>query len=144
MRTVPYFLIPEWKLATFADAPRVFIIRIFFSLICTRKKESPMNRTFSPGRSIFCEMRRTLWRTTGSNTVILREALEEIGGFPYGTVTEDFETSLRLQKAGVPHLCVCRGAGCRAVHDYRRKYDPAEDPLGQGRDPEHSEYQCDL
>ena len=37
---------------------------------------------------------------TGSNTVILRTALEEIGGFPYDTVTEDFETSLRLQKAG--------------------------------------------
>ena len=31
---------------------------------------------------------------TGSNTVILRTALEEIGGFPYDTVTEDFETSL--------------------------------------------------
>ena len=35
---------------------------------------------------------------TGSNTVILRRALEEIGGFPYGTVTEDFETSLRFRK----------------------------------------------
>ena len=32
--------------------------------------------------------------------MILRAALEEIGGFPYDTVTEDFETSLRLQKAG--------------------------------------------
>ena len=37
---------------------------------------------------------------TGSNTVILRTALEEIGGFPYDTVTEDFEVSIRLQKAG--------------------------------------------
>ena len=37
---------------------------------------------------------------TGSNTVILRDALKEIGGFPYDTVTEDFEVSLRLQKAG--------------------------------------------
>lgn len=37
---------------------------------------------------------------TGSNTVILRKAMEEIGGFPYGTITEDFETSLRLQKKG--------------------------------------------
>lgn len=37
---------------------------------------------------------------TGSNTVISRAALEEIGGFPYHTITEDFETSCRLQKAG--------------------------------------------
>ncbi len=37
---------------------------------------------------------------TGSNTVILRAAMEEIGGFPLKTITEDFETSLRIQKAG--------------------------------------------
>lgn len=37
---------------------------------------------------------------TGSNTVLLREAIERIGGFPYDTITEDFETSLRMQKEG--------------------------------------------
>ncbi len=37
---------------------------------------------------------------TGSNTLILREAMEEIEGFPYHTITEDFETSCRLQMAG--------------------------------------------
>lgn len=37
---------------------------------------------------------------TGSNTMILRAAMEEIGGFPYHTITEDFETSCRLQMAG--------------------------------------------
>lgn len=37
---------------------------------------------------------------TGSNTVILRKAMEEIGGFPLKTITEDFETSIRIQKAG--------------------------------------------
>lgn len=37
---------------------------------------------------------------TGSNTVILRKAMEEIGGFPVQTITEDFETSIRLQKSG--------------------------------------------
>ena len=26
--------------------------------------------------------------------------MEEIGGFPYDTITEDFETSIRIQKAG--------------------------------------------
>ncbi len=37
---------------------------------------------------------------TGSNTLISRQALEEIGGFPVKTITEDFETSIRIQKAG--------------------------------------------
>jgi cellulose synthase (UDP-forming) len=37
---------------------------------------------------------------TGSNTVIAREALNDVGGFPYETITEDFETSIRIQKAG--------------------------------------------
>ncbi len=37
---------------------------------------------------------------TGSNTVLSREAMDEIGGFPYHTITEDFETSCRLQMAG--------------------------------------------
>lgn len=37
---------------------------------------------------------------TGSNAMILRAAMEEIGGFPYHTITEDFETSCRLQMAG--------------------------------------------
>ena len=37
---------------------------------------------------------------TGSNTLISRRGMEEIGGFPYHTITEDFETSCRLQMAG--------------------------------------------
>ncbi|HJT54306.1 MAG TPA: glycosyltransferase [Candidatus Angelobacter sp.] len=36
----------------------------------------------------------------GSPGIIRRSALEEIGGFPTGTVTEDMHTSLRLQKKG--------------------------------------------
>ena len=36
----------------------------------------------------------------GSPAVIRRSALEEIGGFPTGTVTEDMHTSLRMQKKG--------------------------------------------
>jgi cellulose synthase (UDP-forming) len=36
----------------------------------------------------------------GSPGLIRRSALEEIGGFPTGTVTEDMHTSLRLQKKG--------------------------------------------
>lgn len=36
----------------------------------------------------------------GSPGILRRSALEEIGGFPTGTITEDMHTSLRLQKKG--------------------------------------------
>jgi cellulose synthase (UDP-forming) len=36
----------------------------------------------------------------GSPGILRRSALEEIGGFPTGTITEDMHTSLRLQKNG--------------------------------------------
>ena len=37
---------------------------------------------------------------TGSNTVLDRQALMEIGGFPTDTITEDFETGLKIQSLG--------------------------------------------
>lgn len=37
---------------------------------------------------------------TGSNTLISREALNDIGNFPTDTITEDFETGLKIQAAG--------------------------------------------
>jgi len=37
---------------------------------------------------------------TGSNTVISRQALLEIGGFPTDTITEDFETGIKIQSKG--------------------------------------------
>ena len=37
---------------------------------------------------------------TGSNTVLSRRALEEIGGFPTDTITEDFQTGILIQSKG--------------------------------------------
>ena len=37
---------------------------------------------------------------TGSNTLISRQALLDIGNFPTDTITEDFETGLKIQMAG--------------------------------------------
>lgn len=36
----------------------------------------------------------------GTNVVLRRDALEEVGGFPQDSVTEDFELSLRFEEAG--------------------------------------------
>jgi cellulose synthase (UDP-forming) len=40
---------------------------------------------------------------TGSNTLISRQALMDIGNFPTDTITEDFETGLMIQMAG--YIC---------------------------------------
>lgn len=37
---------------------------------------------------------------TGSNTVIFRKAIEDVGGFPTDTITEDFELGVRMNAAG--------------------------------------------
>ena len=37
----------------------------------------------------------------GSNTLISREALDEVGGIATGTITEDFETGIKIQAKGV-------------------------------------------
>ncbi len=37
---------------------------------------------------------------TGSNTLISRQAMKDIGNFPTDTITEDFETGLKIQAAG--------------------------------------------
>lgn len=55
---------------------------LFFSLIQPGKDDR--------GAAMFC----------GSPAVVRRSALEEIGGFATGTVTEDFHTSIRLQAKG--------------------------------------------
>lgn len=37
---------------------------------------------------------------TGSNTLIFRKAIEDVGGFPTDTITEDFELGVRMNAAG--------------------------------------------
>ena len=44
----------------------------------------------------------------GSNTVISREALEEVGGIATGTITEDFETGLMIEARGYKCYAVDR------------------------------------
>jgi cellulose synthase (UDP-forming) len=58
----------------------------------------------------------------GTNVVFRRSALEEIGGFPEDSVTEDFELSVRLHEAGwrsvyVPEVLAC-GLGPEDMASY--------------------------
>jgi cellulose synthase (UDP-forming) len=58
----------------------------------------------------------------GTNVVFRRAALEEVGGFPQDSVTEDFELSVRLHEAGwtsvyVPEVLAC-GLGPEDMASY--------------------------
>ena len=80
----------------------------------------------------------------GSCAVVRRSALDEIGGFATGTVTEDLHTSLRLHarglQVGLPRRVARLRPGARidrAVHRPARALGPGRDArLAQGRDPE--------
>ncbi len=120
MDTVPYFAHPRyiaddetgtWRPRVgeeLEDAPRIGLIQTpqsFYNVDLFQFNLYAENRIPNEQDFFSSEVNRMRNSSnssayTGSNTVISRAALEEIGGFPYHTITEDFETSCRLQKAG--------------------------------------------
>lgn len=99
VKTVPYFLIPEKRMGL-VQTPQSFYNQDLFQFNLFSEKDIPNEQDFFSREVNVMRNAANAAVYTGSNTVILRSALEEIGGFPYDTVTEDFETSLRFQKAG--------------------------------------------
>lgn len=105
MKTVPYFFLPqkedrEKRKIGLIQTPQSFYNQDLFQFNLFSEKDIPNEQDFFSREINIMRNASNSAAYTGSNTVILREAMEEIGGFPYGTITEDFETSLRLQKAG--------------------------------------------
>lgn len=99
VKTVPYFFIPEVKMGL-VQTPQSFYNQDLFQFNLFSEKDIPNEQDFFSREINVMRNSTNSSAYTGSNTVILRKAMEEIGGFPYETITEDFETSLRLQKAG--------------------------------------------
>ena len=99
VRTVPYFLAPDVRMGL-VQTPQSFYNQDLFQFNLFSEKDIPNEQDFFSREINVLRNATNTAAYTGSNTVILRAALEEIGEFPYDTVTEDFETSLRLQKAG--------------------------------------------
>lgn len=99
LKTVPYFFIPDKKIGLI-QTPQSFYNQDLFQFNLFSEKDIPNEQDFFSREINIMRNASNSAAYTGSNTVISREALQEIGGFPYGTITEDFETSLRMQKAG--------------------------------------------
>ena len=105
MKTVPYFFIPDATSSSYlpialVQTPQSFYNQDLFQFHLFSETTIPNEQDFFSKEINVLRNAHFGATYTGSNTVILREALEKIGGFPYHTITEDFETSIRLQKAG--------------------------------------------
>ncbi|WP_152395905.1 glycosyltransferase family 2 protein [Paenibacillus guangzhouensis] len=118
MKTVPYFLLSqftqdkgEWRLRRedelddkfklgLVQTPQSFYNPDLFQFNLYAEQGIPNEQDFFSREVNILRNASNAVAYTGSNTVISRKAMEEIGGFPLKTITEDFETSIRLQQAG--------------------------------------------
>lgn len=119
MKTVPYFLIgksmqdqdvwlPRSRKGKRSASPKIGLVQTpqsfynpdLFQFNLYAEQEIPNEQDFFSREVNILRNASNAVAYTGSNTVISRQAMEEIGGFPLKTITEDFETSIRLQQAG--------------------------------------------
>ena len=119
METVPYFFLPRvkelsdgsWALRTpeetdlhykigFIQTPQSFYNPDLFQFNLYAEQNIPNEQDFFSREINVMRNSSNAVAYTGSNTVIARQALEEIGGFPTDTITEDFETGIKIQSKG--------------------------------------------
>lgn len=118
MKTVPYFLLStfikeedvwrlrredeknnSWKMGL-VQTPQSFYNPDLFQFNLYAEQNIPNEQDFFSREINILRNTSNAVAYTGSNTVISRRGMEDINGFPLKTITEDFETSIRLQQAG--------------------------------------------
>lgn len=119
MKTVPYFFLPRMKRLPdgtwtprsaeeidesykigFIQTPQSFYNPDLFQFNLYAERSIPNEQDFFSREINVMRNASNAVAYTGSNTVLSRQALEEIGGFPTDTITEDFETGIRIQARG--------------------------------------------
>jgi len=119
METVPYFFLPRLKREEdgrwvsrarneidpdyrvgFVQTPQSFYNPDLFQFNLYAERDIPNEQDFFSREINVMRNSANAVAYTGSNTVLARQALEEIGGFPTDTITEDFETGLLIQSKG--------------------------------------------
>ena len=73
---------------------------IFSNLTCFQNQPYQTNKISFPKKLMFGNNSHGAAVYTGSNTLIFRKAIEDVGGFPTDTITEDFELGVRMNAAG--------------------------------------------
>ncbi len=118
MESVPYFLLPKYKKDEndnwikgkddahyseeigFVQTPQSFYNPDLFQFNLFAETTIPNEQDFFTKEINVMRNSSNSATYTGSNTVLSRKALEEIGGFPTDTITEDFETGILIQSKG--------------------------------------------
>lgn len=104
METVPYFFLKdsngEYEKVGFIQTPQSFYNPDLFQFNLYLENNIPNEQDY-----FFKEVNIGRNRTNtpiyaGSNTVISRRALEDVGGITTGTITEDFATGIKIQAKG--------------------------------------------
>ncbi len=116
MKTVPYFFLPTfieedgvWRKRTeeeldesykigLIQTPQSFYNPDLFQFNLYSEDKIPNEQDFFSKEVNIMRNSSNAVAYTGSNTLIARQAMLDIGGFPLHTITEDFETSIRIQK----------------------------------------------
>lgn len=116
MKTVPYFFLPTWikednvwrlrredelddkyKIGLI-QTPQSFYNPDLFQYNLFSEDRIPNEQDFFSREVNIMRNSSNAIAYTGSNTLIARQAMMDIGGFPLHTITEDFETSVRIQQ----------------------------------------------
>lgn len=119
LETVPYFFLPKMKKnedgiwverekeeidetykVGFIQTPQSFYNPDLFQYNLYSEKSIPNEQDFFFRQVNIGKNHSNSCIYAGSNTVISREALEEVGGIATGTITEDFETGLLIESKG--------------------------------------------
>lgn len=117
MKMVPYFVDAELKnqgrkeedkiKLGFVQSPQCFYNPDLFQFNLFSEKRIPNEQDYFYRDIQVARTRTNSVIYGGSNTMLSREALEEIGGFYTEAITEDFATGILIQKRGY----VCLGVG---------------------------------
>lgn len=118
-KTIPYFFLPKLKKAAdgrwtqrdqndidtaykigFIQTPQSFYNPDLFQYNLFSEKTIPNEQDFFTREVNVMRNSANAPTYTGSNTVLVRQALQDIGGFPTDTITEDFETGIKIQSLG--------------------------------------------
>lgn len=119
LRSVPYFFLPRLKKTPdgnwierlpeeidpayrigFIQTPQNFYNPDLFQYNLFAEKHIPNEQDFFSREVNVMRNSSNAAAYTGSNTILARSALEDIGGFPTDTITEDFETGILIQSRG--------------------------------------------
>ncbi len=99
LETVPYFL-DEQKKIGFVQTPQCFYNADLFQSKLYSKSRIPNEQDYFYRNVQLTKNRTNTVIYGGSNTVIARQALEDVGGFYEDSITEDFATGILIQSKG--------------------------------------------